>query len=285
LQVFALQVLFCLLCIKDAIQALLCCVHCSALIAPRRWTIPALADKFRIRRQRVMAILALKEMEAHQIDQGHSLTGHVQSYSFKIPLDDFHLRPDGEPVDLAELVQQQQSQQQQQHRDVTVAAAAAVDSEDVLPGLGSLEDFLATDAPAEVVGHAASTADDSTLSSLLPSAGHELHQDLAVLMPQVATASQQLQLQLLQLLQQHHHSTDELQQRLLQQVDVAEAYYNNKIAGTELEGKLRTMMSGPAAAAVEVDSRETVADALVEGDAAPEAEGASAAARHAWLDF
>jgi hypothetical protein len=31
-----------------------------------RWTIPALAEKFRIRRQRVMAILALKEIQAHK---------------------------------------------------------------------------------------------------------------------------------------------------------------------------------------------------------------------------
>ena len=31
-----------------------------------RWTIAALADKFRIRRQRVMAILAFKEIQAHK---------------------------------------------------------------------------------------------------------------------------------------------------------------------------------------------------------------------------
>jgi hypothetical protein len=41
--------------------------HCHALTpCLARWTMPALAQKFRIRRQRVMAILALKEIQAHK---------------------------------------------------------------------------------------------------------------------------------------------------------------------------------------------------------------------------
>ncbi|WIA08767.1 hypothetical protein OEZ85_008190 [Tetradesmus obliquus] len=56
---------------------------------PQRWTIPELADKFRIRRQRVMAILALKEMQAHRLEQGQDMKGPLQPYVFRVPLQDF----------------------------------------------------------------------------------------------------------------------------------------------------------------------------------------------------
>lgn len=91
---------------------------------PARWTIPRLADKFRIRRQRVMAILALKEMEAHRIDGGESLGGALAAYAFRVPLQDLRLKPDGEPYDLAELVAAEQQREKQQSGGAAGADAA-----------------------------------------------------------------------------------------------------------------------------------------------------------------
>lgn len=55
---------------------------------PVRWTIDALAIKFRIRKQRVMAILALKEMEAHGMEKGELLPGPLSAYACPVRLSD-----------------------------------------------------------------------------------------------------------------------------------------------------------------------------------------------------
>lgn len=50
---------------------------CGALPPPppTRWTIEALASKFRVRRQRVLAVLALKEVEAQAMEEGRLMAG------------------------------------------------------------------------------------------------------------------------------------------------------------------------------------------------------------------
>jgi hypothetical protein len=218
-----------------------------------------------------MAILALKEMQAHRLEQGQDMKGPLQPYTFKVPLQDFHVQPDGQPVDLAQLLAQQQqlqaaaaaSSSSSSSMDTSTSAAAA-------DGLGSLEDFLAPDGGSS--GAAAAMQPDA-LSSLSAAAGGQAA-DLAVLMPQLALTAQQLQLELLQLLQQHHYSIDELQRRLLQQVDVAEAYYNAHIAGTPLEQQLLASFIAPKKAAAAKEGSEEADDAA-----------AAAVARPAWLDF
>jgi hypothetical protein len=81
---------------------------------PPRWTIQALADKFQIRRQRVLAILAHKEMEAAALEQGTLLRGPLRPYAYTIPLEDVALDPvTGEPLDLAQLVEAEQQQRQE----------------------------------------------------------------------------------------------------------------------------------------------------------------------------
>lgn len=85
----------------------------SPHLAPR-WTIQALADKFQIRRQRVLAILAHKEMEAAALEQGTLLRGPLRPFAYTIPLEDLALDPvTGEPLDLAQLVEAEQQQRQE----------------------------------------------------------------------------------------------------------------------------------------------------------------------------
>lgn len=225
-----------------------------------------------------MAILALKEMQAHRIQQGLDMKGPLQPYTFSIPLQDFHVQPDGQPVDLAQLVADQQELQ------LAAAAAAAAtgspgsgstlglgpEASAAAEGLGSLEEFLAPSS-----SEAAATQQPDALSSLAAAASGQAA-DLATLMPQLALTAQQLQLQLLQLLQQHHYSTYELQRRLLHQVDVAEAYYNAHIAGTQLEKLLLASAAAP---------RKATTAAAGESSEGSNEGAASAAAKPAWLDF
>jgi len=65
---------------------------------PRRWTIEALAEKFHIRKQRVLAILALKEMEAHRMESGKVLQGPLSAYACPVKLSDVQLDGSGEPL-------------------------------------------------------------------------------------------------------------------------------------------------------------------------------------------
>jgi hypothetical protein len=48
---------------------------CPSARCGHRWTIEALATKFRVRRQRVLAILALKEIEAQAMEDGRLMKG------------------------------------------------------------------------------------------------------------------------------------------------------------------------------------------------------------------
>ena len=100
-----------------------------------RWTIEALADKFRIRRQRVLSILALKEMEAHAMEQGRLMKGAMTPYRYTINLDDVHLDPNtGDPVDLADLV----AMEGQVMAEMQEAAAAAAGGDQVRGGCNGL---------------------------------------------------------------------------------------------------------------------------------------------------
>lgn len=67
---------------------------------PARWTIPALARKFRIRKQRVLAILALREMEAHKMEDGDILPGSLSAYACPVDLSDVLI--DGKTGELLE---------------------------------------------------------------------------------------------------------------------------------------------------------------------------------------
>jgi hypothetical protein len=216
-----------------------------------------------------MAVLALKELQAHTIQSGASMAGALQPYVLTVPMQDFHLQEDGQPLDLQQLVAQQDSLQQQRQQQEGSAQRGAADPAAAADGLGSLEDFIASDG--------------SEAAAATPAAG-DSQADLASLMPQVALTAQQLQLQLLQLLERHHFSTQELQRRLLQQVDVAEAYYNAHIAGTPLEQLLLQQHSEAAAGDADGEG-EAARDAAAAAAAAAAAGDAAAVQRPAWLDF
>jgi hypothetical protein len=192
------------------------------------------------------------------------MPGPLQHYVYKVPLEDFMLGTNGQPKDLLQLVQEQEAMQQQQQQQGPAAAVQTLESTE---GLGSLEDFLAPDGQQQ----AAAAAADSSISR------SDQQADLAVLMPQLALTAQQLQVQLLQLLQSNHYSIPELQRRLMQQIDVAEAYYKAHIQGTPLEQLLlasRDAQQQPAAAAAKPQD----ADAEGDQDAADGGNGGGAAA-------
>ncbi|PNW81652.1 hypothetical protein CHLRE_06g254600v5 [Chlamydomonas reinhardtii] len=58
---------------------------------PARWSVEALADKFRVRPQRMLAALALKELEAQRLESGALLRGPLSAYSLRVSLADVHL--------------------------------------------------------------------------------------------------------------------------------------------------------------------------------------------------
>ncbi|KAG2429292.1 hypothetical protein HXX76_011060 [Chlamydomonas incerta] len=58
---------------------------------PARWSVEALADKFRVRRQRMLAALALKELEAQRLEAGALLRGPLSAYSLRVALADVAL--------------------------------------------------------------------------------------------------------------------------------------------------------------------------------------------------
>ncbi|GFR43188.1 hypothetical protein Agub_g4180 [Astrephomene gubernaculifera] len=63
----------------------------------KRWSIQALADKFRIRKQRVLAILALKELEAQRIEEGKLLSGPLAAYALPVNTAEAQLGRQAEP--------------------------------------------------------------------------------------------------------------------------------------------------------------------------------------------
>jgi hypothetical protein len=75
----------------------------------------------------VLSILALKEMEAHAMEQGRLMKGAMSPYSYTLNLDDVHLDPNtGDPVDLADLVVME-GQIMAQRQEAAAAAASGVD--------------------------------------------------------------------------------------------------------------------------------------------------------------
>jgi hypothetical protein len=199
------------------------------------------------------------------------MAGPLSHYVYNVPLQDLCLDEQGQPKDLLQLVTEQaaaQQQQLQQHQQQPGAAAAAagVQTLESAEGLGSLEDFLAPDGGSSSSQQTGAAAGDVSRADQAA--------DLAVLMPHIAFTAQQLQLQLLQLLQTHHYSVAELQQRLLQQIGVAEAYYKTHIEGTPLQELL--LAAGSSSSTDTTQPAAAAADQQEEGEAA--ADGAAAAA-------
>ncbi|KAG2437603.1 hypothetical protein HYH02_011243 [Chlamydomonas schloesseri] len=61
---------------------------------PTRWSVEALADKFRVRPQRMLAALALKELESQRLEAGALLGGPLSAYRLRVALADVHLDKD-----------------------------------------------------------------------------------------------------------------------------------------------------------------------------------------------
>ncbi|EFJ42573.1 hypothetical protein VOLCADRAFT_107208 [Volvox carteri f. nagariensis] len=172
---------------------------------PKRWTIQALADKFRIRKQRVLAILALKEMEAQRMEDGRLLGGPLSAYALPVYLRDVHLDPiTGSPLltpttaAVTTTTQTSPQQQQQQQADGFTA------STEELQGAGA-----ATPAAAEGAAEAAG------------SAVHALNDHVDEVVPRVVSAAQKLQLQLVELLGQYDYDTARIRTALLADFDRA----------------------------------------------------------------
>ncbi|KAI8464465.1 MAG: hypothetical protein J3K34DRAFT_491425 [Monoraphidium minutum] len=216
----------------------------------RLWTIEALASKFRVRRQRVLAILALKEVEAQGMEDGRLMAGPFSPFAFRVVLDDVFTDALGEPLDLGDVVHSE--------GPAPAAAAGAAAAADAArrrrgPGggggggaaagedlLGSLSDFVdaggAAEAGASGSGGGGAAGGDA-LTSLQRAAGGQRH-DLARVAPAVGAAAQRAHLQLLAQLRRLSYSPGELRRQLLAQVDAAEAAWAELVAGTPLEDAL-----------------------------------------------
>ncbi|GLC34890.1 hypothetical protein PLESTM_000250800 [Pleodorina starrii] len=162
---------------------------------PKRWTIQALADKFRIRKQRVLAILALKELEAQRIEDGKLLAGPLSAYALPVRTQDIHLDPHtGNP----RLGPQPPRQQQQQQPS---------------PPLPSAEDGT----PSELV-QAAEVEAEGAAAAAAPRA---LDDHVDVVLPRVVSAAQKLQLQLVELLGQYGYDSNRIRTAFLADLDRA----------------------------------------------------------------
>lgn len=146
-------------------------------------------------------------------------------------------------------------------------------------GLGSLAEFLAPDeGPELAAGSSSSSADAATAA--------DAHwQDLGCLMPELAVTAQQLQLQLLQLLQQHDYSCDALQEQLLAELAKAESYYAAHVAGTPLDTWLAVKAAGSSSSSSAGGGDEEAGAAAGEASEGSEAAAAADAQPAAALDF
>ncbi len=225
------------------------------------WTIEALASKFRVRRQRILAILALKEVEAHAIEGGGLMRGPFRPFAFTVDMADVRTDALGEPLDLGDVVhaepaaaaavkqqqrrQQERGRQQQQQKGKGKGGGAAA-ADDLL---GSLSDFVEPGAGGGrkeggqrqrggggAAGGAAGEPLDALSQLLLASDGRE--HDLALVMPRLAATAQRVHLHLLRLLRRCSYSPDELRRQLLARLDAAEAVWAEQVAGTPLEAAL-----------------------------------------------
>eukprot|EP00877_Chromochloris_zofingiensis_P009545 jgi/Chrzof1/4844/Cz15g01100.t1 len=220
---------------------------------PDRWTIEALAAKFRIRRQRVLAILMHKELEAQAVASGKLLPGPLRPYAATVDLADVQLdAATGMPLDLkavAQAVAKEQAAAAKAGRRRGKQKSADMVVPTPVSALGSLEDFMQQEEEPEAQqqqGPSSSSSSGSSSRSSSSSSGYDAERltaldasgDLTVILPQTALTAQRLQLQMLQLLQRFDYSADSLKQHLLAELDKAKAYYSLHIAGTPLEQHL-----------------------------------------------
>eukprot|EP00798_Chlamydomonas_sp_ICE-L_P000059 gene59-12878_t len=186
---------------------------------PNRWSIDALASKFRIRKQRVLAILALKEMEAHRMEGSKMLGGALSAYACPVHLETVPLDPrTGEPfhfeydTEEAKRVVLKAGEMQQGKRG---------DGERRQPGSSSSsgdKDSATTSAMLDefVAGGAASIPEDdaSTASSSSSSAAYRaFHLGQQVRAASVTT--QKLQLQMLEVLEPYDFDVAALRTSLM----------------------------------------------------------------------
>ena len=271
----------------------------------RSWTIEALASKFRIRRQRALAILALKELEAQAVEEGRLMAGPLRAFAFNVDLDDVRLDgATGEPLDLGDIVHSTPAAARAAAAAAAeaaarraqagggaggdgggqAAAAAAASAADSV--IGSLADFLegggggaSTDGGPAAAAAADADGDsgDDALSLLQRAARGQRH-DLAVVAPRLAATAQRAHLALLRRLARAGYDADELRAQLLATLGAAEAAWRAHVAGTPLEAKLiaaaRELEAAAGSSGQQQAEQQQEGGSMAEAAADGEAEGA-----------
>jgi hypothetical protein len=247
---------------------------------PQVWTVEALARKFRVRRQRVLAVLALKELEAQALEEGRLMGGGgaggagsggaASSSSPLIPLTPDNSTTAASSPGLARGLR---------------AYCMTVDLADVRLQAGSREPFDLADGAGAAAGGSGGKArrtsskqplDDQQQQSSWqwarggdlrraasgkPALGADPAADLRLVAPAQAATAQRLHSALLSMLQQHGYSADRLLVSLLEQVDAAEAHFDARVRGTPVE---RALELGWRAAEAEREAARLEAEAALE---------------------
>jgi hypothetical protein len=234
--------------LSDHSRNLLYLLRCAD---PAKWTVEALARKFRVRRQRVLAVLALKEMEAQALEDGRLMggggagggNGGAKSAAVERALIGATstdnqlslargLRAYCMTVDLADVRLHTASREPHDLADAAAADAASSSGGKQQRRQGNNKQ----QQQQQDLEWTWARPDRKTAGSL--SLGSDPSADLARVAPAQAVTAQRLHTALLSLLQQHGFSADALLQGLLAQVDAAEAHYEAHVRGTGLERAL-----------------------------------------------
>lgn len=196
---------------------------------PQRWTIAELAKKFRIRRQRVLAILTHKELEGQAIEDGVMMGGPMRALACPVPLAEVPLDPvSGELRDF----DRDASRPTAGPSLSTEKTASAKPPTPVDSFFGSLDAYTTSDPPVDTptsdppVDTPTSTASPSSSPVLL----YRGDRDLRVLLPQLVTTAQQLQLQLIEALSGCAYNHQTWKDEVLLELDKAKAYWDQHFA-------------------------------------------------------
>lgn len=196
---------------------------------PQRWTIDALAKKFHIRRQRVLTIIALKDLEAQAIDKGELLSGPLRVFSQTLDLKDVHLDPvTGDIMDWKPPLDPRQmkaaNKEAQGEGDAELAAVTDLSSEDPAAAEGRPEEAAASSSTAAGSRSRAAAAG-------APAAGSEADQlSQQAFIPQLVSTTEAVQLQLLEMMSTYDYDFGKFKASMMQEVDRAEAYYTEHFA-------------------------------------------------------